>query len=115
MEKLNKIEGNDYLSISVTYTKGDFRSRRGIYLHLTPVNIEDRGNGCQVRSFKLYGDLQMSGGKQLLKEMARGSKKQEGLIFKVVEEFNERLFNAWKNDDRDLVSSLINEIISTVN
>jgi len=122
MEILNKInDQGDNLAIEVKYNKGGVNyftyktEERGLYLHLSPVNIKSSGGGMQVRTSRLMGGLQTSGAKQFLKPLGRKSKKQETFVENVVLDFNNRLFEAWKNNDRATLVSLVDEIIDIVN
>lgn len=68
---------NQLFEISVTYNKGGHswatgrQLKRGYYLHVQPITIQDMGNGIQA--VRMVG---FSGVKMFLHEVSRQSKKQ---------------------------------------
>jgi hypothetical protein len=83
------------LKVEVSYSKGGHNNwhsreeKRGYYLHVSPVQIKDYGNGVRMESYVAF-----SGYKQLLKEVGRKSAKAQAEAEKISEEVLEEIIEA---------------------
>jgi hypothetical protein len=60
----------DIVEVSVNYTKGDYRTKRGIYVHVTPKTLEQR-DGYVAETCLIYGGYQKSGFKIFAGDLKR--------------------------------------------
>ncbi len=106
---INRVSGEalDELKIRVCYKKGGYNGKRGVYVYLTPVHRQDRGNGLACETCTLLGDIHESGFKMLLRELGRKSQKVEDEIAAKIEAKADEIATLWNEQKHTEVAKIL--------
>ena len=106
----NRVSNATHIKIEVRYLKGGLNyftykeEPRGVYVIVTPVEVEDRG-GFQMESFTAF-----SGTKTCVKQLKRKSEKAEQEVWAKIEPMCERIAKGFLTHSVIGVHSILDEI-----
>lgn len=106
---INRIGGEalDELKIRVSYDKGGYNSRRGVYAYITPVHREKLNESIVSETCTLLGETHESGFRMMLCALNRKSQKVENEIAAKIEAKADEIANLWNEQKHEEVANLI--------
>lgn len=111
-QDLRSLNENAQIKVELSYQLGGInyftykKESRGLYLHITPVEVRDCGNGMICESF-----VGFSGIKFLVKELGRKSDKQQELLWNKILPHTRQLADLFEKGEYQSIMDKLNELL----